>query len=104
MSGPAGTIRKREAKTVVSDLLAQRGVSRALYNITPGGKLHMLIGGREVVFACGRGLTYYGLNDLLKQVNKAVDEMALKRDERQIDLEDAIKAKSKELVQARLTG
>lgn len=90
----SGTIRSKEAKQVVYDLLLSRGVSKAVWKITPGGELHMLVANRSVTFPLKAGMTYYGLRNMLQQIERCLDEMAVARDRRQIDLEDAIRTVS----------
>lgn len=85
----SGTIRGKEAKQVIGDLLASRNVSKAVYKIT-GRELHMLVAGRPVVFSPAAGMSFYGLEALRGQVNRAIDEMHIARDKRQVDLEDVI--------------
>lgn len=87
----AGTIRTKEAKQVVGDLLVSRNVSKAVYKMKPGGELNMLVGSRQVTFQCKAGMSFYGLQALLASVNRAIDEMSIARDARQIDIEDAIR-------------
>lgn len=83
------TIRTREAKQVIGDLLASRGVSKAVCKIA-GRELHMLVDGRQVTFSLKAGMSFYGLEALRAEVGRAIDDMQISRNKRQIDLEDLL--------------
>lgn len=87
-----GTIRAREAKSVVKDLLDERRVSPGSYKID-SRKLNLLVGARVVEVPLPRGLTFYGMQDLLRKVEACIREMESARAHRQqIDLEEVIAA------------
>ena len=86
-----GTITKREAKTVISDLLTSSGVPRGLWSITPAGELNILIVDRKMTFYCGAKLSYYQVKALVERVNQAIVAYKNRPDHRQIDLENCIK-------------
>lgn len=87
-----GTIRSREAKTVLSDILMRRKVPSAVYKFQ-GGKLNIMVGSQLVELKCPSGLSYYGLKLLTDKLNSVIDEYeAAKLRRNQIDLEDLLRA------------
>jgi hypothetical protein len=87
-----GTIRGREAREVIKDVIASKGLPSGIWSMSPSGILSMLIGHREWKCEVKRGLSYYALTDLRRRVEVACDEAIANRKSRQIDLEEAIKA------------
>lgn len=88
-----GSIKQREAKAVVAEIMEQRGVPKSVWKLQPGGQLNILIGSRVATFACKSGMTFYQLQHLARDVNRALDEReAAARNRNQTDIEDAIKA------------
>lgn len=89
-----GTIRGREAKDVVRDILRDRKTPKGLYQFNGRGwDLHLLIGSRTIVFKCGAGHTFYSLQSLTKELNRALDDLDKHMANRlQIDLEEAIQS------------
>jgi hypothetical protein len=85
-----GTIRGREAKQVVADILQERGISPSLWAIRSDG-LHILVRGRQVIVPFRAGLTVYGLDAVRRRVEALCDESRKPHDARQIDIEDAIR-------------
>lgn len=86
-----GTIRGREVKEVIRDLMRQRKVPAHVWNLTPRGILTILVGTRIVEIPCPAGQTFYGLQAALRRIEQALDERERGHDRRQIDLEDLIK-------------
>lgn len=87
-----GTIRGRETRQVVSDLMERHGVPKGVWSITPRGKLNMLVGSRCVSFDCPAGLSFYALQALCVKIEVAIREReAAMRHVGQVDLEDAIR-------------
>jgi hypothetical protein len=63
--------------------------------MSPSGVLSILIGGRVTTFKCPTGLSFYGLQSLIAKIEQVLDEREIVVvDRRQIDLEDAIAARS----------
>ena len=90
----AGSIRLREARAVVLDLLKKSAIPAHCY--TMGQKeLTVLIGPHAVVVPITRNLTFYGLAAVLREVEGIARDFELAKSHRgQIDLEEAIAAKS----------
>lgn len=88
-----GTIRAREARDVVADLLRDKKVSKAVYKLSPR-RLTILVGSRQVEIPLGSGLSFYALQNTLSKVNAAVDDLNRSKEHRnQVDLEELIGAK-----------
>ena len=87
-----GTILRREAKQVISDLMDQHRVPRSVWSITPSGELNFLIGARKFTAAVGGGMSYYALRDLSQRVEAAIRDFHARPDRRQVDLEELIEA------------
>jgi hypothetical protein len=89
-----GTIRSREARDVVQDVFNRNRLPKALYSHRSGA-FHILVGGRSVQLETPRGLTFYGLKDLEEKAEAVCRDVERARFARnQIDLEDAIEARS----------
>ena len=89
---PDGTIRSREAKAVLSDILARRKVPSAVYKFQ-GSRLNIMVGSRLVEVKCPPNLSYCGLKLLSDKLNLVIDEYeAAKLRRNQIDLEDLLRA------------
>lgn len=90
MSDAVGTIRSREAKDVVVDILQRRSVPKWLWS-SKGKAIHILVGSRPVAVVVPARMTFYGLEALTEQVERICDDIeAARRHRGQIDLEDAI--------------
>lgn len=86
-----GTIRGRETRQVITDLMNFHKVPRSVWSITPRGKLTILVGSRAVEFDCPSGLSFYALKALCEKVEVALREREdAKRHAQQLDLEAAI--------------
>lgn len=89
-----GSITKREAADVIRDLLASKKVPKGLYQFK-GSALHMLVGSRVVVVPCKAGMSFYGLQATLREVEHAIADAFRAREHRnQIDLEEVIASQS----------
>jgi hypothetical protein len=87
-----GTIRSGEAQSVIRDLLIEKGVPPGTWSFK-GRSLHLLIGSRQVSFACHAGLSFYGLQALQRQVLAAIEDQKKARSHRnQVDIEELIAA------------
>jgi hypothetical protein len=87
-----GTILRREAKQVVSDLMEKHGIPKAVWSIKPDGELHFLIGHRCVKLKAGAGMSYYALQGLEAQVEASIRDYHTRPDKRQVDLEELLEA------------
>jgi len=86
-----GTIRGRETRQVIADLMAANNVPRGVWSITPRGRLSILVGSRQVQFDCPAGLSFYGLKSLCAKIEIALREREnAQRHRGQIDLEEVI--------------
>lgn len=87
-----GTIRAGEIREVLGDVLARRKVPKGVFSFFKG-ELHLLIGSRTVAVSAKAGMTFYGTQAAVKQLEQAIDEYdAHRRNKSQIDIEELIKA------------
>lgn len=90
-----GTIRSKEAKSVVADFMAARKIPRSVWSITPRGGLSFMVNGHITVVDLPAGQTFNGLTRALERIGRLCDEYHNRVvDRRQIDLEDAIRERT----------
>lgn len=95
MSDQEGTIRSREAKSVVLDILKKHHVPKSLWGIK-GQTLSLLVGARTVEIPIPRGLSFYGLQSAVRTLEGAIVDMERARHLRQqVDIEELLSAKPK---------
>jgi hypothetical protein len=90
--GIGGTIRQREVKEVVEDVMRAHNVPPSTWSIE-NGVLRLMIGARIAEVSCKRGQTFYSMQQLVAKVEQVISEFkSTKQRRQQVDLEDAIAA------------
>ena len=83
----AGSIRAREARQVLQDILRNRKVPPSVWSCE-GDRLHFMIQGRIEVVSSKRGATFYELQERCRKLHALCDEYDRANANRgQIDLE-----------------
>lgn len=80
---PSGTIRAREARDVLVDILRSAKIPASCYSFRSGA-VHILVGGRVVQIGCKSGLSFYGLQAACRDFHEA------RKHRDQIDIEELI--------------
>lgn len=88
----SGTIRAGEARSVIRDAIIAKKLSPAVWSYS-GGAFHFLVGSRQIDVLVPAGQSFYGLRQLIGQIERICDDVIAARSMRgQLDIEDAIKA------------
>lgn len=94
-SATDGTIRQRESRQVIQDLLRARKIPQSIYRF---GKtsLEILDGTEKVKLEVKRGMSYYGLQSVIERVNKIADDIHRHKEQKgQLDIVDLVRQAEK---------
>lgn len=91
----SGTIRAGEARSVIRDAIVAKKLSPAVWSFS-NGAFHFLVGSQQVDIVVPAGQSFYGLRQLIAQIERICDEVNAARARKgQLDIEDAIRAAAK---------
>lgn len=89
-----GSIRGREAKEVITDLLREKRIPASIWSFK-GRSLHIRVGSSVAVVPVPAGLTFYGLKATVEKVERILEDAErAKRHRSQIDLEQLIRGEA----------